>query len=66
MKKAKGPRYWNGKRWIGGTAAQLHMINTVNDGWEDHHMKFAEGVRDLLTIMGNEVEKPKLKLVSKK
>lgn len=66
MKKAKSPRYWNGKRWIGGAAAQLHIINTVNGGWESHHMKFAEGVRDLLHIMENEVKEPKLKLVPKK
>jgi|GEM_PF-3328887 len=60
---SNSPRYWNGERWVGGAAAQLHVINTVNGGWEEHHMKFAEKVKGVIEEMNKESEKPKLKKI---
>lgn len=34
------PRYHNGQRWVGGTAAWLHTISK-DGGWGPHHEKFA-------------------------
>lgn len=62
--KKKGPSYWNGKRNVGGTAAQLHIINTINGGWESHHEKFAKRVRDLIQEMNEEATKPQLKVIN--
>lgn len=40
---SSGAKYWNGKRWIGGGAAQLHRIKEEG-GWDMHHQNFARFV----------------------
>ncbi|MFD2614672.1 hypothetical protein [Paenibacillus gansuensis] len=63
MFNTNGPRYWNGKRWVGGAAAWVHTISE-NDGWNQHHIKFYEkAVAGVIDEMNRESEKPKIKKI---
>jgi hypothetical protein len=39
---SQGYKYWNGERWVGGTAAYSHLVWSVYDGPEDYERRIAE------------------------
>ncbi|MCY9665846.1 hypothetical protein M5X11_12865 [Paenibacillus alginolyticus] len=62
MFNTNGPKFWNGKRWIGGAAAWAHTISN-NGGWNEHHMKFAGKVANVIDEMNQEAAKPNIKKI---
>ena len=63
------PRYWNGKRWVSGTAAALHYIknNTESGHFRGLLEETAEDAiktyKDMISSKIEETQKPKLERI---